>query len=81
MQIEKNIPIPTLEPTRPKKQKGHSKYPFKDMEIGDSFFIAVPREKKKTRMSAILVLAKRKHPDKVFTVRQTLKGIRCWRIK
>ena len=65
MKIDKNIPLP-------------KKYPFAQMEVGDSF--AVPP---KVKRSAVTVAAKRygvEHGMK-FTVRQMPdKTFRCWRL-
>ena len=56
-----------------------SKYPFKDMKIGDSFFVECDKPKTK-KLSSILGCAGRCKPMK-FTVRQVENGIRTWRIK
>lgn len=65
MNIEKGVPLP-------------KRFPFADMEVGDSF--AIPAE---TRRSAVNVAAKRfgvKHGMK-FTVRlMPDRSLRCWRI-
>jgi len=64
--VEKGIPVPV-------------KYPFKHMEVGDSF--EVPAHVKRT---AINVAAKR-HGNKygmIFTIRFTEdRKLRCWRIE
>lgn len=66
MKVEKNIPVPR-------------KYPFADMQVGDSF--AVPPSVKR---SAVTIAAKRyahEHGMK-FTVRQMPdKSLRCWRLE
>ena len=64
MQIEKNIPIPAT-------------YPFKDMEVGDSFL--VPEE---VNRAAVTNSARRfgKNNEMEFTVRAISGGrLRCWR--
>ncbi len=64
MQIEKNIPIPAT-------------YPFKDMEVGDSFL--VPEE---VNRAAVTNSARRfgKNHGMEFTVRSISGGrLRCWR--
>lgn len=67
--IEKNVPIPA---DRRKK----SKYPWKEMEIGDSFFVpgkgthefrAVPGAQKRYGMK--------------FTMRAVEGGVRVWRVE
>lgn len=74
--IEKNIPIPIK-----------SRYPFNEMEIGDSFEIEVGE---KTTQSVILIVhseARRfreKHPLLKFRISiRTIdkKHIRCWRVE
>ena len=64
MKIEKNIPLP-------------SKYPFADMEIGDSF--AVPPHIKRTAVSVSALRYGDKHGMQ-FTVRlMPDRTLRCWR--
>jgi hypothetical protein len=67
MQIEKNIPMP---PTRIKK------YPFSEMEVGDSFLT----EKCSVRASAC-AFTERIDPEKKFATRKVECGFRVWRIK
>lgn len=66
MKIEKGIPHP------------RSRFPFQEMEVGDSFLIPqeVPR-------MTVCVAAHRFGKDKglKFSVRMTPEGYRCWRIK
>lgn len=67
IKIDKNITIPP---------KG--KYPFGEMEVGDSFDIGVvPAGNVR---SAASIFAKR-NSDYAFTVRRNGKGYRCWRIE
>lgn len=83
--IEKNVPIEAYKP--------HYKYPFKDMEILDSFFIPVgrvkdesePEYKKRVRRVQILIFTSaykygkdRKNGFKLIT-RANDKGVRVWR--
>ena len=72
--IEKEIPIP-------KKIGGNgrlSKYPYKDMDIGDSFFV----EKQGVRGKAVQsgYHFARKHGKK-FTARPVEGGVRIWRVE
>lgn len=66
MKVDKNIPFPT------------SRYPFGDMEVGDSFLL--PTE---VRRASVHSLAIRFGRDKgiKFSIRKTPEGFRCWRIK
>lgn len=68
--IEKGIPLPTRQVSR--------KYPFSEMEVGDSFFV--------TDASVVLLHTHaRRHSPKRFTCRTTVeddvKGVRIWRIE
>jgi hypothetical protein len=66
MNIDKNIKIP-------------AKFPFKDMQVGDSF--AVPPDVKRPAVNVAAMRFGRKHGMK-FTVRQMPdKSFRCWRIE
>lgn len=66
--IEKDVAIPT----------GWSRYPFGDMEIGESFcFHGNEREKNSARESAYRF--GRRHGRR-FTFRKTSDGYRCWRV-
>ena len=80
--IEKNVPIP-------KKEKKY-KYPFRNMEILDSFFIEVKerderkRQYRLNRLQSDIVGSARSYREtnmnnfKVIT-RRSDKGIRVWR--
>lgn len=66
MKIDKNVPLP-------------SKWPFKDMQVGDSF--AVPEGVGRTTVSIAAMRYGRKHKMK-FTVRIVAdRTLRCWRIE
>jgi hypothetical protein len=67
--IEKDVPLPA--------SAKWSKYPFAEMEIGDSF--VVPRERHEQLRSASS-WAGRRHGRK-FTIRIVGEQVRCWRIK
>ena len=68
MKIEKGIPIPV-------KRK---KYPFAEMEVGDSFFI----EKKQSTVSvACSWFVREVKPEWGFTCRKENNGVRVWRYK
>lgn len=68
--IEKGIPLPSRQVAR--------KYPFDEMEVGDSFFV--------TDVSVVLLHAHaRRHSPRRFTCRTVvegdIKGVRVWRIE
>jgi hypothetical protein len=67
--IDKNIPTPI---------QRYCKYPFKDMEVGDSFFVD---SKSNNMLSVAKYFAKQRKLDWVFTVRKENGGTRIWRIK
>lgn len=71
MEIEKNIPIP-------RSHAEGGKYPFPQMEIGDSFVVPADRGRAATVACA---RQKRKH-GKQFATRKTEDGkfVRVWRI-
>ncbi len=64
MKLDKNIPIP-------------KKYPFAEMQVGDSFVIA--DGVKRTTVS-VASIRYGKATGKKFTTRKVLEGVyRCWR--
>lgn len=71
MQIDKDIPMP---PPRGR----HTKYPFRDMEVGDS--IAVAAEERDRIVSAASYFGKRNAAFR-FTVRRHNGAYRLWRIE
>ena len=68
MKIDKNVPMPTAQ--------SHQKYPFMDMDVGDSF--SVPEGCLQGVRNASHMAGKRKGLK--FTVRKTNEGYRCWRV-
>jgi hypothetical protein len=71
-EIEDGITLPTF-------HKGVAKYPFRELEVGQSFF--VPDGKKNRIASAASSIAKRIGNGTKFTLRSVDGGIRVWRIK
>ena len=70
--IEKNIPTPINA-----RSKGESKYPFAQMEVGDSF---VMEDRSISRANNAIHLFRKKFPEKKFVVRAVDAGFRIWRI-
>ncbi len=66
VKIEKNVPM----------LDARGGYPFKEMEIGDSFFV----EGVKSRYFAGRAYQAGRRNDMKFSVRNSLSGCRCWRI-
>lgn len=81
MEIEKGIPVPSdyAGPGRRYETKLGGEYPFKHMEVGDSF--TVPKERR-TAVSVACVRQSKKH-GKRFTARKTECGkfVRIWRVE
>lgn len=76
--IEKNVAIPTIE--RPNRKTGAYKYPFAKMEVGDSFFVPINREKELKSVASSSSLYGSKLGRK-FTTRKVVGGVRVWRIE
>lgn len=87
-EIESNIPIPATSRGRTPK------YPFADMAVGDSFFVAKnidePMDRVRNRMLGACMWAKRKlDGDRRFIVRvgtegeydNHAEGVRIWRVE
>lgn len=72
--IEKNISLV------PRHSKNNPLYPFKNMEIGDSFFVPFNEENPKILMKRISACSQHYKPF-IFAVRTEKNGVRCWRIK
>ena len=68
VRIDKNIPIPAAK----------SKYPFREMEVGDSFLC--PKESGKNIYSAA-GQANARIKGRRFIVRKTDDGYRVWRVE
>lgn len=83
LEVERGIPVTSM-PT-----DTQSKYPFHDMEIGDSFAVCVPDPSRGNEVAKKVRTAAGQHAirhGKAFTVRRVpdLDGmytIRCWRIE
>ena len=74
--IEKGVPIP------PKPTNGDGRkpiYPFLQLAIGDSIFVACDKHKHRN-VKACAYNAGRKHGRK-FVVRAVADGVRVWRIE
>ena len=71
--IEKHIPV-----APPWNAQRRSKYPFKDMEVGDSFFVP---EDAATRAAIYLAAhkAEKEHAGKKFQATAVEGGMRVWR--
>ena len=71
-ELDKNVPMP----------KASSKYPFEDMDVGDSFFVADGDDenwKTLRKMRGASNWASKKFPDTKYSVRKVDNGVRVWR--
>ena len=75
-EIEKNIPIPA-KVYRGRMTHGSVRYPWDEMEVHDSFALPI-QYVNKVRVAAG---ARNVQGEQYFTVRETLEGHRCWRIR
>lgn len=74
MQIEKNIPLP---PRAYDKAGRNARYPFPDMEIGDSFILKLSA--KRSVISCLMIYHSRKRGTK-YASRRLPEGLRVWRV-
>lgn len=61
--------------------KFFGKYPWEQMEVGDSFYVENPPRNKFGYALSLTTNAHRKFKDKRFTQRVEGNGVRVWRIK
>jgi hypothetical protein len=74
IQIETDIPLPPIIQRR-------KKYPFANMDIGDSFFAVVEEGlSKSNKMASIRCCAHSQFSDRKYVCRAVINGVRCWRI-
>lgn len=70
-EIEDSHPLPAVAPHKGKSEK----YPWRQMEVGSSFFVAdVPVSRIKSSASKA-----KKRTGRTFVVRQVEGGVRVWR--
>ena len=75
IKIEKGIPAP-------KKQIRTPKYPFRDMVVGDSFFIKSQEpESTRKKVSAAATMFCKLHEGFKFKTQVFEGGVRTWRIE
>jgi hypothetical protein len=70
IKVDKGVPLPS-------NITGVGKYPWEDMEVGDSFLF--PPDVKSSAAYSVSRHQKRKGRD--YVVRATPQGLRCWRTK
>jgi hypothetical protein len=77
VKIEKDVPIGKA------NRKYKLKYPFDEMAVGESFFVAVPKDRVVTTRANAMCLAIHhgKNNGKKFSSRFCEGGFRIWRTK
>lgn len=70
--IEKNVALP-------KRYITSVKFPFNEMEVGDSFYV-LESDFAKTYIRGQAAIQNKANPDKKFTCRMDVLGMRVWRI-
>lgn len=84
IKIDKNVPMP--EKNRPGRKP---KYPFREMQVGDSFFVPRPEARSTKQHRALLYKAAGKYrlrkPGFSVVIRPVtengVEGVRVWRAK
>lgn len=76
--IEKGIEVPS---PRNGRYRPHTRYPFVEMEVGESFFVPLEKELPVWLRSHVQNAAYRygKKMNRIFVVRAIDGGFRCWR--
>ena len=86
--ITNTVPVPVKAPKPPKKPR-LVRYPFAELDVGESFFVPNACLSKKTRRFDDMIVfsavpARKRHPDRKFvcraTVEQDVYGVRVWRV-
>ena len=74
--IEKGVALPNF-----KAGAGRGRFPFRDLEVGDSFYIPFGDDMTKTRsvVSNAIAAFKLRNAPKDFTSRRDETGVRVWR--
>jgi hypothetical protein len=72
IKIDKNVPMP--------QEAARAKYPWKQMEIGDSFFVPANGKSTRYRRNCLQSNAHGQVPRK-FAVRLEEGGVRVWRVE
>ena len=75
IQIETDVPVPT-------KQVRTPKYPFRDMVVGDSFFIndKVDVKRMQQKIASAASMFVKKNPTYKFKTQAFPAGVRLWRV-
>lgn len=75
VKVDKHIPMPD-QMRKQGRPKGAYKYPFHELDVGDSFFIG---DAKQNTIAQSIYRAQRLHPGRRFVMAVLDGGIRIWR--
>ncbi len=70
VKIDKSVPIP-------QGRSSHSKYPWRELQVGDSFFV---KDKEASDLSGYFAPLRRKYGLR-FVSRTVDGGVRIWRVE
>lgn len=83
LEIEKGVPIPEWPPRVVEDFVcGSEKYPFRDLEIGDSFYVPI-RYGENVQQTAKRIaprVCRESYGERKFITRKCLDGVRVWRV-
>jgi len=81
--IEHGIPLP--DPVKTERKIGVTHYPWREMEVGDSFLVPYdgePGTAVQNRVNATATHYRKRYAiTQRHTTRQTPDGVRCWRTR
>ena len=77
IKIDKGVPIPP----KPGMPGAPKKYPFWDMEVGDSFFVECKPEESRAKEKSLYACGWRVFGAGALATRSVEGGVRVWRIK
>lgn len=75
IRVQKGVPMPAIRP-RGRKGTKYARYPWKQMEIGDSFLF--PNEIGRACHAMVIAASK---AGRKFKAAKTDDGYRCWRVE
>ncbi len=82
-EIEKGVPIPAARPAG--KGGRDSKYPFRELETGDSFVVPINGDAAEARRLRVNLMTRcnkyGKSMGRRFTTRLVPEGVRVWRVE
>ena len=77
IKIDKDVPMPDVRGGLGRKIK----YPWPDMEVGDSFLVGDAAKSKKGLYHSIIFSPSKRYAPKRFSQRATPEGLRVWRVE